>query len=127
MYSDEVTLSGSNVMEVLYLAKKYMVPSLADKCTEYLQDNLHPSNVFSILLSVQKLEIAKKILVVAMATVCKRNTRCVANLYCECQKLKRKGENNSSLSFLLLSTGVGNVCIQAKWHIRPELILVSAA
>ena len=27
MYSDEVNLSGSNVMGVLYLAKKYMVPS----------------------------------------------------------------------------------------------------
>ena len=55
MYSDEVNLSGSNVMGVLYLAKKYMVPSLADKCTEYLQNNLDPSNVFSILPSAQKL------------------------------------------------------------------------
>jgi len=54
MYSDQVNLSGSNVMGVLYLAKKYMVPSLADKCTEYLQDNLDPSNVFSILPSAQK-------------------------------------------------------------------------
>ena len=56
MYSDEVILSGSNVMGVLYLAKKYMVPSLADKCTKYLQDNLDPSNVFSILPSAQKYE-----------------------------------------------------------------------
>ena len=56
MYSDEVNLSGSNVMGVLYLAKKYMVPSLADKCTEYLQENLDPSNVFSILPSAQKYE-----------------------------------------------------------------------
>ena len=56
MYSDEVILSGSNVMGVLYLAKKYMVPSLADKCTEYLQEYLHPSNVFSILPSAQKYE-----------------------------------------------------------------------
>ena len=55
-YSDEVNLSGTNVMGVLYLAKKYMVPSLADKCTEYLQDNLDPSNVFSILPSAQKYE-----------------------------------------------------------------------
>ena len=46
IYSDEVNLNGSNLMGVLYLAKKYMVPSLADKCTEYLQDNLDPSNVF---------------------------------------------------------------------------------
>jgi len=30
-----------------------MVPSLADKCAEYLQDNLDPSNVFSILPSDQ--------------------------------------------------------------------------
>ena len=56
MYSDEVILSGSNVMGVLYLAKKYMLPSLADKCTEYLEDNLDPSNVFSILPSTQKYE-----------------------------------------------------------------------
>ena len=56
MYSDEVMLSGSNVMGVLYLAKKYMVPSLAHKCTEYLQENLDPSNVFSILPSAQKYE-----------------------------------------------------------------------
>ena len=56
MYSDEVNLSGSNVMEVLYLAKKYMVPSLAEKYAEYLQENLDPSNVFSILPSAQKYE-----------------------------------------------------------------------
>ena len=56
MYSDEVNLSGSNVMPVLYLAKKYIVPSLANECTEYLQNNLDPSNVFSILPSAQKYE-----------------------------------------------------------------------
>ena len=49
MYSDEVNLSGSNVMEIFYLAKKYMVPSLVDKCSEYVQNNLNPSNVLSIL------------------------------------------------------------------------------
>jgi len=56
MYSDEVILSGSNVMGLLYLAKKYMVPSLADRCAEYLQDNLDPSNVFGILPQAQKYE-----------------------------------------------------------------------
>ena len=56
VYSDEVNLSGSTVMGVLYLAKKYIVPSLADRCTEYLQNNLDPSNVFSILPSAQKYE-----------------------------------------------------------------------
>jgi len=59
MYSDEVNLSGSNLMGVLYLAKKYMVPSLADKCAEYLQDNLDASNVFDILPQAQKFEEEK--------------------------------------------------------------------
>ncbi|XP_068752965.1 BTB/POZ domain-containing protein 6-like [Montipora capricornis] len=54
MYSDEVNLSGSNVMEVFYLAKKYMLPSLVDKCSEYVQSNLHPSNVLSILPLAEK-------------------------------------------------------------------------
>ena len=56
MYSDEVNLSGSNVMQVLYLAKKYLIPSLAEKCTEYLRDNLKASNVFCILPFAQKFE-----------------------------------------------------------------------
>ena len=56
MYSDEVNLSGSNVMGVLCLAKKYIVPSLTDKCAEYLKEKLDPSNVFSILPFAQKYE-----------------------------------------------------------------------
>ena len=56
LYSDEVNLTGSNVMQVLYLAKKYLVPSLADKCTKYLREHLEASNVFSILPQAQKFE-----------------------------------------------------------------------
>ena len=56
LYCDDVKLSGSNVMQVIYLAKKYTVPSLADKCTEYLRKNLEASNVFSILPQAQKFE-----------------------------------------------------------------------
>ena len=56
LYSDEVNLSGSSVLGVLYLAKKYMVPSLADKCKDYLQDKLAPSNVFTILPTALKYE-----------------------------------------------------------------------
>ncbi|XP_078372781.1 BTB/POZ domain-containing protein 6-like [Oculina patagonica] len=56
MYSDEVNLDPDNVMQVLYLAKKYMLPSLADKCTEYLGKNLDASNVFHVLPDAQKYE-----------------------------------------------------------------------
>ena len=51
-------------------------------------------------------------LFVAMATVCnililmKKNPRCVANLHCECQDLKPKGETNSSFLVLRPSSGV---------------------
>ena len=54
LYSDKVNLSGSNVMQVLYLANNYMVPLLAEKCTEYLRHNLQASNVFCILPHAQK-------------------------------------------------------------------------
>ena len=56
LYCDEVTLSGSNVMQVIYLANKYMVPSLVEKCTEYLRHNLTAANVFSILPYAQKFQ-----------------------------------------------------------------------
>ena len=44
------------MMQVLYLANKYMVPSLADKCAKYLRRNLNASNVFCILPHAQKFE-----------------------------------------------------------------------
>ena len=56
LYTDEVNLTGSNVMHVLYLAKKYMLPSLTDKCSAYLKQNLEASNVFSILPHAQKFD-----------------------------------------------------------------------
>ena len=43
-------------MNVLYLAKKYLVPSLAEKCAEFLLKNLDASNVFAILPYAQKFE-----------------------------------------------------------------------
>ena len=57
LYSDEVNLTGSNVMQVLYLANKYLVPSLAGRCTEYLREHVEASNVFSILPQAQKFEV----------------------------------------------------------------------
>ena len=56
VYSDEVNLNADNVMQVLYLAKKYMLPSLAGKCFEFLRENLDASNVFHVLPNVQKYE-----------------------------------------------------------------------
>ena len=56
IYSDEANLTPDNVMQLMYLAKKYMLPSLADKCSAYLKENLSASNVFIVLPDAQKYE-----------------------------------------------------------------------
>ena len=56
IYCDEEKLTGNCVMEVLYLAKKYMIPSLVQKCSRYLEENLCGGNVFMILPYAQKFE-----------------------------------------------------------------------
>ena len=56
IYSDEANLTPDNVMQLLYLAKKYMLSSMVDKCTTYLQENLDASNVFHVLPDAQKYE-----------------------------------------------------------------------
>ena len=56
MYSDEANLTSGNVMQLMYLAKKYILPSLVDKCSAYLQENLDASSVFQVLPDAQKYE-----------------------------------------------------------------------
>ena len=56
IYSDEANLKPDNVMQLMYLAKKYMLPSLADQCSDYLKENIDSSNVFHILPVAQKYE-----------------------------------------------------------------------
>ena len=56
IYSDKANLTPDNVMQLMYLAKKYMLPSLADKCSAFLQENLDTSNVFHVLPAAQKYE-----------------------------------------------------------------------
>ncbi|XP_078365313.1 BTB/POZ domain-containing protein 6-like [Oculina patagonica] len=56
IYTDEVCLNGNNVMQVLYLAEKYMIPSLTSECTEYLGKNLDLSDVFCVLKHAEQYE-----------------------------------------------------------------------
>ena len=49
LYTDDCNLTADNAVFVLYLAKKYIVPSLAEKCTEFLEANLAAENVFVVL------------------------------------------------------------------------------
>ena len=56
IYSDKAKLNADNVMQLLYLSKKYMLPTLAEKCSAFLKKNLNALNVFHILPDAQKYE-----------------------------------------------------------------------
>lgn len=49
MYYDEVQLTTRNVPEVLFLAQKYLIPSLAKICTEFVGNNLTAENTLPVL------------------------------------------------------------------------------
>ncbi len=60
IYTDECNLTTDNVVSVLYLAKEYNVPSLAEKCVELLEATLGVENVITALQ--QALRFNEKIL-----------------------------------------------------------------
>lgn len=56
VYCDEVHISEENVVQLLYLAKKYMVPSLHEKTRQKLSSMINVANVFEILPSLLQLD-----------------------------------------------------------------------
>eukprot|EP00794_Sanderia_malayensis_P000029 gene29-619_t len=51
IYCDHASLSQTNVFGILYLAKKYIIPSLGNICISYLMDNISVENVLEVLQS----------------------------------------------------------------------------
>ena len=49
LYTDDCKITAENAIEVLYLAKKYLISSLAKKCCEILEESIKPENVFTVL------------------------------------------------------------------------------
>jgi len=49
IYTDQANLTSDNVIQVLYLANKYVLNTLAEKCMEYLVNNLETLDAFFIL------------------------------------------------------------------------------
>ncbi|XP_020898782.1 BTB/POZ domain-containing protein 6-like [Exaiptasia diaphana] len=49
IYFDEVEINESNVLGILYLAKKYILPFLAEKCLDFLEQNIDNQNAFTLL------------------------------------------------------------------------------
>ena len=49
LYTDDCKITTENAIGVLYLAKKYLISSLAEKCCEILKASIKPENVFVVL------------------------------------------------------------------------------
>ena len=49
LYTDDCKISAENAIGVMYLAKKYLVSSLTEKCCSVLEASIKPGNVFTVL------------------------------------------------------------------------------
>ena len=49
LYTDDCKITAENAIGVLYLAKKYLISSLAEKCCEILEASINPENVFAVV------------------------------------------------------------------------------
>ena len=49
LYTEECTLTAENVVMIMYLSKKYILPSLTEKCVYFLWENLNAENVLDVL------------------------------------------------------------------------------
>ena len=49
LYTDECNFTTDNALFMLYLARKYMVPSLAEKCLGFFEANFAGENVFILM------------------------------------------------------------------------------
>ena len=55
IYCDEAKLTGSCVLQVFYLAEKYMIPSLTAICRRFLEANISAANALDVLPHLDKL------------------------------------------------------------------------
>ena len=49
LYTEDYKMTTEVAMKVMYLAKKYIVPSLTEKCVEVFHESLQPDNAVTIL------------------------------------------------------------------------------
>ena len=54
IYYDEVHVTAGSVLGIMYLAKKYLVPSLIRRCGQFLEERVDSNNVFQTLTQARK-------------------------------------------------------------------------
>ena len=52
LYTDDCKITAENAIGVMYLAKKYLISSLAENCCMVLEASIRPENVFAVLEQV---------------------------------------------------------------------------
>ncbi len=73
LYTDDCKITTENAIGIMYLAKKYLISSLAEKCCEFLEASIEPDNVFAVL--EQAVQFGEKELEAKCWGVVSRETR----------------------------------------------------
>ena len=73
MYSGKAELNENNVMQVMYVAKKYILPSLVKECIGFLEENMNTGNVFCVLSHARQYD--EKVLVNQCVELIDRETK----------------------------------------------------
>ena len=74
LYTDDCKISAENAIGVMYLAKKYLVSSLAKKCV--LEASINPDNVFTVLEQAMQFD-EKKLEAKCWGIVSKKTQECL--------------------------------------------------
>ena len=84
LYTDDCTIvNAENAIGVLYLAKKYLISSLAEKCCKILGASIRPGNVFVLLEQAMRFD-AKKLEENCWDIVLQNTQECVnSDTFCE--------------------------------------------
>ena len=49
IYKEDAVIRASNAVQTLYAAKKYLVPGLVSKCSQFLERSIHLDNALTLL------------------------------------------------------------------------------
>ena len=55
VHCEEVRLTENNIVEVLYVAEKYMMPFLVERCKEYIDKYLKPEHIFTVFPKIREI------------------------------------------------------------------------
>ena len=76
LYTDDCKITAENAFGVMYLAKKYLVWSLAEKCCKVLEASIKPNNVFSVLEQAVKFD-EKELEIKCQVYIYKKTKECI--------------------------------------------------